>query len=127
MKGITNKADAQIAVNAGVSGVIVSNHGGRQLDGQPATIDVLKGIRATVGDDFLLFVDGGIRTGLDVFKCLAFGADATLIGRPVLWGLAAQGSQGVYDVLMCIRNELDIAMALTGCTKVADISYDCIC
>jgi isopentenyl diphosphate isomerase/L-lactate dehydrogenase-like FMN-dependent dehydrogenase len=126
LKGITNKVDAKVAVDAGVSGIMVSNHGGRQLDSLPATIDVLSEIRSTVGSDLLVFIDGGIRTGGDVFKCLAYGANAVLIGRPILWGLAARGSQGVFEVLECIKEELDTTMALTGCSRLSDISLDCI-
>jgi 4-hydroxymandelate oxidase len=126
VKGIVRADDAKRAVDAGASGIIVSNHGGRQVDTAPATIDVLKSITDAVGDTVEVLVDGGIRRGTDVVKALALGARGVQIGRPVLWGLAVAGEQGVADVLDVLREELDLAMALTGCRSVADITVDLV-
>ncbi|NEO63614.1 MAG: alpha-hydroxy-acid oxidizing protein, partial [Moorea sp. SIO4G2] len=102
-------------------GIIVSNHGGRQLDSAIASIDALPEVVAAVGNHLPVLIDGGIRRGTDVLKALALGASAVLVGRPVLWGLAVAGVAGVRHVLQLLRDELDIAMALSGCTKVKDI------
>lgn len=102
-------------------GVIVSNHGGRQLDGAIATIDALPEIVAAVGDHGQVLIDGGIRRGTDVLKALALGAKGVLLGRPILWGLALEGEAGVRQVLELLRDELDLAMALSGCATIQDI------
>jgi 4-hydroxymandelate oxidase len=126
VKGICRADDAVLAVEHGASGVIVSNHGGRQLDGAPATIDVLPEIAASVGSHVPVLVDGGIRRGTDVLKALARGARAVLVGRPVLWGLASDGAQGVTEVLNILHRELDIAMALSGCKYLSEIASDLV-
>ncbi|XP_070566193.1 2-Hydroxyacid oxidase 2-like [Ptychodera flava] len=124
LKGIVTVEDAVLAAEHNVQGIIVSNHGGRQLDGVPATIDVLSDIVDAVGDKLEVYVDGGIRTGTDVLKALALGARAVFIGRPVLYGLACDGEEGVKSVLQILRDELRRAMALTGCSRISDISRD---
>jgi 4-hydroxymandelate oxidase len=124
LKGILTAEDALRAVEAGVAGVIVSNHGGRILDTVPATIDVLPEIAAAVGRHVPLLVDGGVRRGTDVFKALALGASAVLIGRPYVHALATAGALGVAHLLRTLREELEIAMALCGCRTLADIGAD---
>ena len=121
VKGILRGDDALRAVEHGAKAVIVSNHGGRQLDGAIATIDALSEVVAAVGDKAEVLVDGGIRRGTDVLKALALGAKAVLLGRPVLWGLAVGGEAGVRHVLELLRDELDLAIALSGCAKLQDI------
>ncbi|XP_049520557.1 2-Hydroxyacid oxidase 2-like [Dermacentor silvarum] len=116
--------DALEAHRHGAAGVIVSNHGGRQLDGTPATIDVLAEIVAAVGDKLEVYLDSGVRTGADVVKALALGARAVFVGRPVLWGLAYNGKQGVERVLQILRNELEHTMRLLGCSDVTDLCED---
>jgi isopentenyl diphosphate isomerase/L-lactate dehydrogenase-like FMN-dependent dehydrogenase len=122
LKGILTAEDAALAAQAGVQGIVVSNHGGRQLDGSPATIDVLPEIREAVGEAFPLLVDGGIRRGTDVVKALALGAQGALIGRPYLWGLGVGGQSGVAQILEMLRTEVELAMALCGCPSVADVT-----
>ncbi len=114
VKGILDPADAQLAVEAGADAVIVSNHGGRQLDGAPSSIRVLPEIVDAVGDKTEVLMDGGIRSGQDVLKALALGAKGTFIGRPVLYGLGAGGEAGVARAFEIIRKEADITMALLG-------------
>lgn len=122
IKGVMTAADALLAVKAGAAGIIVSNHGGRALDSQPATIDVLPEIVEVIADRVPVLVDGGIRRGGDVFKALALGAKATLIGRPFIYGLATAGAIGVSHVLHVLRAELEVTMALTGCRNLAAIT-----
>jgi 4-hydroxymandelate oxidase len=124
VKGIVRADDAARAVDHGAAGVVVSNHGGRQLDGAPATADVLPRVADAIAGRAELYVDGGVRRGADVVKALAAGARAVLIGRPVLWGLAVDGEAGVLRVLELLRAELDLAMALCGCPTVASITPD---
>jgi 4-hydroxymandelate oxidase len=124
VKGIVRPDDAVRAVARGAAGIVVSNHGGRQLDTSPATIDVLGNIVDAVGDKAEVLIDGGVRRGTDVVKALALGARAALIGRPVLWGLGADGQAGVAGVLELLRAELDTAMALCGCPDVGAITRD---
>jgi len=126
VKGIVRVDDALRARDAGVAGLVVSNHGGRQLDGSPATIDVVGPIADAVGRELEVLMDGGVRRGTDVLKALALGAKAVLIGRPVLWGLAHDGEAGVRFVLETLRRELDLAMALAGCPTLADVTRDLI-
>ncbi len=126
LKGIVREDDARRAVDAGVAGIVVSNHGGRQLDTSPATIDVLPRIAAAVAGRCEIYVDGGVRRGTDVLKAVALGAKAVLIGRPVLWGLSFDGARGVELVLDMIRRELDLAMALAGCPSVAQMTPDLV-
>jgi len=121
VKGILRGDDALRAVEHGVKAIIVSNHGGRQLDSAIATIDALPEVVAAVGDAAEVLIDGGIRRGTDVFKALALGAKGVLVGRPVLWALAVDGEAGVRHALELLRDELDVAMALSGCATVKDI------
>ncbi|MBM4007997.1 MAG: alpha-hydroxy-acid oxidizing protein [Planctomycetes bacterium] len=123
-KGICRADDARRAMDAGVRGVVVSNHGGRQLDGTPATARALPGVVRAVEGRVPVLVDGGIRRGVDVLRALALGATAVQIGRPVLWGLACGGSAGVARCFEILREELDRAMALAGCPSVASIQGD---
>ncbi len=126
IKGIVRPDDALRAVDAGVDAIVVSNHGGRQLDTAPATIDVLPAIADAVNGRVEIYMDGGVRRGTDVVKAIALGARAVLVGRPVLWGLAVNGARGVADVLAMLRSELERAMALCGCPSVRDISRDLV-
>jgi 4-hydroxymandelate oxidase len=121
LKGVTTEADAARAADMGVAGLIVSNHGGRQLDGAPATLDALPEVVEAAGDRLEVLVDGGIRRGVHVLKALALGARGVLVGRPPLWGLAADGADGVQRVLEMLREELVRAMALSGVASVAAI------
>lgn len=121
LKGVLSPGDAVRAADEGLAGVIVSNHGGRVLDTVPATIDALPAIVRAVGGRLPLLLDGGIRRGTDVFKALALGASAVLVGRPVVHALAAAGAPGVAHVLQLLRAELEMAMALTGCRTLAEI------
>ena len=124
VKDIVRVDDARPAVDAGAAGVIVSNHGGRQFDPAPAAIDALSAVVEAVGDQAEVIVDGGIRRGADVLKALAMGARAVQIGRPIVWGLVVDGEEGVGDVLTLLQDELDLAMALAGCSTINDISSD---
>jgi isopentenyl diphosphate isomerase/L-lactate dehydrogenase-like FMN-dependent dehydrogenase len=122
VKGILTAEDAALAVEAGAEGVVVSNHGGRQLDGVAASLDALPEVAEAVGDRALVLVDGGIRRGADVVKALALGAGAVLAGRAPVWGLAVGGADGVQRVLDLLREELELALALCGCASPADVS-----
>ena len=122
LKGILTAEDAGLAVEAGADGIVVSNHGGRQLDTSPASLDVLPEVAEAVGGRIPILVDGGVRRGTDVVKALALGASAVMIGRPAAWGLAAAGEDGVVDVLRILREEVENAMTLCGCSTVADIT-----
>jgi len=124
VKGVLTVADAREAVRAGADAIVVSNHGGRQLDHTPATIEVLPRIVDAVGGQTEVLVDGGIRRGTDILKALALGARAMLVGRPYWWGLAAGGSAGVRGVIDVFRTELDMAMALSGRPTVASVGPD---
>lgn len=126
LKGIGCAEDAKLAVECGVDGIIVSNHGGRQLDTVRSTIRVLPEVVEAVEDRLPVLIDGGIRRGTDVLKALALGAKAVLIGRPILWALAVNGSQGVQNVLTILKKELRLAMALTGCRTLAEINRNLI-
>jgi 4-hydroxymandelate oxidase len=126
IKGLVRGDDAARAVAAGAHGVVVSNHGGRQLDTSPATIDVLPRIAEAVAGRAEILVDGGVRRGTDVLKALAWGARAVLVGRPVLWGLAAGGQAGVAAVLAMLRRELELAMMLCGCPTVASVTPELV-
>ena len=126
VKGILRADDALKALEYGAKAIVVSNHGGRQLDGAIATIDALADIVGAVGDKIEVLVDGGIRRGTDILKALAIGANAVLIGRPILWGLALDGEKGVEKVLSLLIQELDCAMALSGCAKLQDVDASLI-
>jgi 4-hydroxymandelate oxidase len=121
LKGILHPDDAEQAARIGVSGIIVSNHGGRNLDTALATVDALPRIVDRVGARMPVLVDGGIRRGTDVLKCLGMGASAVLVGRPYLFGLAVSGAAGVARVLEILRHELELAMALTGKARLSDL------
>lgn len=118
VKGILDPADALLAIASGARGIVVSNHGGRVLDTLPPTIDALPAIAATVAGRVPLLLDGGIRRGSDVFKAIALGAQAVLIGRPYIHALAAAGALGVAHVIRTLREELEVCMALTGCATL---------
>lgn len=124
IKGIMTPEDARTAVDYGAQAVVVSNHGGRQLDAGRASIDALPAIAAEVNGAAQVYADSGIRTGADIFRFLALGADACLIGRAALYGMGAAGPAGLEHALTLLRSELDVAMALTGCRTVADITPD---
>jgi L-lactate dehydrogenase (cytochrome) len=124
LKGIMDSEDAQRATQSGADALIVSNHGGRQLDGAPATIDALPAIVEAVGDDIEVWLDGGIRTGQDIFKALAMGAKGTLIGRAYIYGLGAMGEAGVSNALSLLANELDLTMAFCGLKDVNAVSRE---
>lgn len=121
VKGILCADDALRAIAAGAKGIVVSNHGGRTLDTLPASIDALPAIAQAVAGQVPLLLDGGIRRGTDVLKALACGASAVLVGRPIVYGLAVSGAYGVAHVLRLLRDEFEVAMALTGCRTLADI------
>ena len=122
VKGILTAEDALIAVEQGAAAVVVSNHGGRQLDGVPASLDVLPEVVEAVGERVEVLLDGGIRRGVDVLKGLALGARATLSGRSVLWGLAAAGEEGAAQVLELLRAEIELGLKLLGCPSPADVT-----
>jgi 4-hydroxymandelate oxidase len=121
VKGVCRGEDARRSAEHGAKAVVVSNHGGRQLDTAPATCEVLPHVVNAAGDLCEIYVDGGIRRGSDVLKAAALGARAVLVGRPILWGLAVAGEQGATNVLEILRRELDEAMLLCGCTKLSHI------
>lgn len=121
VKGIVHPEDGRLAVEHGAAGVVVSNHGGRQLDTAPATVDALSGVVEAVDGRIPVLVDGGVRRGTDVVKALALGAEAVCVGRPVLWGLAVDGEAGAARVLRILADEVDLAMGLCGCRTVAEI------
>ncbi|HVL45203.1 MAG TPA: alpha-hydroxy acid oxidase [Acidovorax sp.] len=120
LKGVLHPADARQAVSLGAAGLVVSNHGGRTLDTAPATAIALPRVVQAVGGAVPVLVDGGIRRGTDVLKAMALGASAVLVGRPAVWGLANAGAAGVAHVLRLLRDELEVAMALTGCATLTD-------
>jgi L-lactate dehydrogenase (cytochrome)/(S)-mandelate dehydrogenase len=124
LKGVLHPEEAKAALDHGIDGLIVSNHGGRQLDGAPATIDALPDIVAVVEGRIPILIDGGIRRGGDVVKALALGATACLVGRPQLWGLAVAGEAGVAHMLDIYRREIDRVMGLCGLSRLADITSD---
>jgi L-lactate dehydrogenase (cytochrome) len=121
VKGVLDPEDARQAIRAGVDGIVVSNHGGRQLDAVPSTCRALADVVDAVGDRVEILVDGGIRTGLDVVKMVALGARAVLIGRAWAWAVAARGEQGVRHMLKVMRADIDVALALTGHTSIYDL------
>jgi L-lactate dehydrogenase (cytochrome) len=126
IKGVLSPEDAVAAADAGADAVIVSNHGGRQLDGASSTIAILPHVVDAVGSRVPVFIDGGVRSGLDVLKVLASGAKAAMIGRPWIWALAARGEAGLTGLLRTFKGELKVGMALTGAPTVADLSAEVI-
>jgi len=122
LKGILDPEDAREAVARGADAIVVSNHGGRQLDSVPSTVSALPAIVDAVGDQAEVLVDGGIRSGLDVVKTLALGARACLIGRPWAYAVAARGEEGVAHVLRILRGEMEVALGLTGVSDVRDLA-----
>ncbi len=121
IKGILDPDDARAAADLGADGIVVSNHGGRQLDGVPSTARALPGIVDAVGDRLTILADGGVRSGLDVVRMLALGARGVLLGRAWAYALAADGQRGVAHMLRLVEAEMRVAMALTGCVRIADI------
>lgn len=126
IKGILDLDDARSAVKAGASAIVVSNHGGRQLDGAPSSISMLPRIADAVASEAEIFFDGGIRSGQDVFRALALGADACLLGRAYVYGLCAGGEAGVAKAIDIIAKELDVTMALAGVRTIKDITRSCL-
>lgn len=121
IKGVLHPDDAMEAKRLGAAGVAVSNHGGRTLDAAPSSLSVLPAVRAAVGEDFPLLFDGGIRSGEDVFRAVALGADAVMVGRLQACGLAVAGALGVAHMVRMLREELEICMAMAGCATLADV------
>ena len=126
LKGVLHPDDARLALEHGVDGLVVSNHGGRQIDGEVASLDALPSIVAVVQRRIPVLLDSGVRGGADVFKAIALGATAVLLGRPYVYGLAIAGEAGVREVLRNVRAEFDLTMGLAGCTTVAEITGDCV-
>jgi len=126
LKGILHPEDARAAVEHGMDGIVVSNHGGRQVDGAVGTMDVLPGIVEAVGGRAPVLLDSGVRSGADVFRALALGASAVGLGRPYVWGLAAGGEDGVREVIRNLRGDFDLTMGLAGCATIADIGRDSV-
>lgn len=126
LKGILNGKDAELATRCGVAGIIVSNHGARQLDGSPATIDCLESVIEGVHGKIPVLLDSGIRRGTDIIKSLALGAQAVCVGRPILWGLAVAGEEGVRRVIELYRSEFELNLGLLGCPSVADIRREMV-
>jgi isopentenyl diphosphate isomerase/L-lactate dehydrogenase-like FMN-dependent dehydrogenase len=122
VKGVQHPEDARRALDQGVDGIVVSNHGGRQVDGSVGTLEVLPAVVEAVADRVPVLFDGGIRRGADVFKAVALGARAVLVGRPVLWALAAGGREGVREYLLNLAADLDLTFALAGKSRLADVS-----
>jgi 4-hydroxymandelate oxidase len=126
VKGVLTPEDARLAAEHGAAGVVVSNHGGRQLDTVPAGADALPGVVEAVGDRLDVLVDGGLRRGADVLKALALGARAVMVGRPVLWGLTVGGAEGVRAVVDILRGELEAALALAGVPRAAELDRSAV-
>lgn len=126
IKGVLHPDDAQLAFDAGCDGIIISNHGGRVLEGTPTSLDALKNIAQRLPENFPILLDSGIRNGRDVFVALAHGATAVLMGRPYIWGLAVNGALGVAHTIRLMRDELEMYMALTGCAQLSTIGKHCL-
>ena len=126
LKGILHVKDALLAVDHGVDGIIVSNHGGRQVDGAAGTLDVLPAIVHAAGKQVTVMADSGIRCGADIFKALATGAKAVCVGRPYVYGLALKGEAGVQEIIKNLLAEFDLTMRLTGCRNISEINSDLI-
>jgi 4-hydroxymandelate oxidase len=127
VKGVLHPEDARALQTRGVAGLVVSNHGGRTLDGAPASLRALPAVRAAVGQGYPLLFDGGIRSGSEVFKALALGADAVLIGRLQVYALAVAGALGVAHLIKLLHEELEVCMAMAGCASLAEIGPACLC
>ncbi len=123
VKGLMAPEDAELAIEAGAGGIVVSNHGGRQLDGVSATVDALPAVADAVAGRIPVLMDGGVRRGTDALVAVALGADAVLVGRPALWGLAVGGEAGALHVLELLRDEIRLALALLGCRTPADVTH----
>ena len=126
LKGILHPADAVVAIEHGMDGIVVSNHGGRQVDGAIGTMDALPGIVEAVAGRVPVVLDSGVRSGADVFRALALGAAAVGLGRPYVWGLAAGGEEGVREVIRNLRADFDLTMGLAGCASVSEIGRDSV-
>jgi lactate 2-monooxygenase len=126
LKGLRHPDDARRAVDAGIDGIVVSNHGGRQVDGEIATIDALPGVAEAVDGRIPVLLDSGVRGGADIFKALALGASAVLIGRPYAYGLAIAGEEGVREVIENFMADFDLTLGLAGCRSVAEIGRDAV-
>jgi len=126
IKGVMSADDAVAAADVGADAVVVSNHGGRQLDGVASTISMLPAVSAAVGERVEVYMDGGVRNGIDVVKAVALGADGVLIGRPWIWALAGRGEQGLVKLLAVFQQEIAVAMALMGVKRIKDINSDLI-
>ena len=126
MKGIQTVADATIASELGLDAIALSNHGGRQLDGAPATVDLVAPVRDAVGDALQIICDGGVRRGSDIVKAVALGADACMAGRAYLYGLGAAGERGVDHVLALLDADVRRTMALIGARSIADLTRDLV-
>lgn len=126
LKGILSADDAGRAVEAGMDGIIVSNHGGRQVDGSISTLDALPSVRAVAGSDCPVLLDSGVRTGADAFKAMAMGADAVLLGRPYIWGLGVGGEDGVRSVLRGFLADLELTLALSGYSHFDDVPHSAV-
>jgi L-lactate dehydrogenase (cytochrome) len=126
VKGVLDPEDARRAVDAGVDGLVVSNHGGRQLDSVPSSARALPDVVSAVGGQVVVLADGGVRSGLDVVKLAALGAQAVLIGRAWAWAVAARGEAGVRHVLRVLKADIDVALGLTGHTAFADIDQSAL-
>jgi len=124
LKGVLTPADARVAVEHGAAAVVVSNHGGRQLDGVPASIDALPHVTEAVDGRAEVLLDSGVRRGVDVLRALALGARAVLVGRPVVYALAAGGEEGVVHLLQLLRDEVELGLRLLGCTSPADVTRE---
>jgi isopentenyl diphosphate isomerase/L-lactate dehydrogenase-like FMN-dependent dehydrogenase len=126
LKGVLHPDDARRAADAGMDGVVVSNHGGRQIDGEIASLEALPSVVEAVGDRMTVLLDSGVRTGSDVVKALALGAKAVLVGRPYVYGLGLGGEDGVRHVLRSLLAELDLTMALAGCSTLAELTAEAV-
>ena len=122
LKGVLTREDAVLAAEHGAAGIVVSNHGGRQLDGVAPSLEALPEVVEAVAERVEVLLDGGVRRGADVLKALALGARAVLVGRPVLWGLAVGGEEGVTRVLSLLRDETVLALTQLGCTSPAEVT-----
>jgi len=124
LKGVLTAEDAQLAVEHGAAAVVVSNHGGRQLDGVSASIDALPRVVEAIAGRAEVLLDSGVRRGVDVLRALALGAGAVLVGRPVVFGLAAAGEEGVLHVLQLLREEVELGLRLLGCTSPGEVARE---